>query len=197
MPRYFIFNKPYQVLSNFGAATDKKTLRDIIKLPKNVYPLGRLDEDSEGLLLLTDDKTINHRLLNPAHKHKRVYHVQVEGEITQEALDALAAGVTITVNHKPYKTEPCTAAMLTHTNHILPRNPPVRYRASIPAPWIELKMTEGKNRQVRKMTAKVGYPTLRLIRYSINAITLGSLEPGAYKEISQRGFYQKLFNEAL
>lgn len=185
------------MLSHFGESADKKTLRDIIKLPKNVYPLGRLDEDSEGLLLLTDDKTVNHRLLNPAYQHERVYHVQVEGEITQEALDALAAGVTITVNHKPYQTEPCTAAMLIHTNHILPRNPPVRYRASIPAPWIELTLTEGKNRQVRKMTAKVGYPTLRLIRHSIGSINLGSLEPGAYKEISQRSFYQKLFNETI
>lgn len=197
MHRYFILYKPYQVLSNFSNTDGKKTLRDIIKLPKQVYPLGRLDEDSEGLLLLTDDKAVNHRLLNPAFKHERVYHVQVEGDISQEALNQLATGVIITVNHTPFHTQPCKAAWLTDIEHIVPRNPPVRYRESIPTSWIELVLTEGKNRQVRKMTSKVGHPTLRLIRYSIGAISLGNLEPGSCKEISRRSFYQKLFNEII
>lgn len=197
MHHYFILYKPYQVLTNFGETPDKKTLRDIIRLPKNVYPLGRLDEDSEGLLLLTDDKAVNHRLLNPSFKHERVYHVQVDGNITQQALTELAAGVSITVDHKSYHTQPGKASLLLDTNHIVPRDPPVRFRAAIPAPWIELTLTEGKNRQVRKMTAKVGYPTLRLIRYSIGAISLGSLKPGCCKEISRRSFYQKIFNETI
>ncbi len=195
MHRYFILNKPYQVLCHFGETPGKKTLRDIVTVPKNIYPVGRLDEDSEGLLLLTDDTSINQRLLHPSFKHERIYHVQVEGSITEAALKQIANGVTITVNHAAYLTAPCKASLLKDINHIVPRNPPVRYRASIPDSWIQLTLTEGKNRQVRKMTASVGYPTLRLIRHSIGAIQLGGLLPGAYKKISRNSFYQKLFEE--
>ncbi len=195
MNRYFILYKPYKVLSHFGKTVGKKTLSDIVQLPKNIYPVGRLDEDSEGLLLLTDDASINHRLLHPSFKHERTYHVQVEGSITDHALQELSKGVCITVNHTTYHTLPCKASHLTDMNHIVPRNPPVRYRATIPDTWISLTLTEGKNRQVRKMTASVGYPTLRLIRHSIGAIQLGELLPGAYKEISRNSFYNKLFDD--
>lgn len=195
MHRYFILYKPYQVLCHFGDTAGKKTLRDIVKLPKNIYPVGRLDEDSEGLLLLTDDVSINHRLLHPSFKHQRVYHVQIEGCITEPALQQLSQGVTITVSHLPYHTLPCEASLLKDISHIVPRIPPVRYRASIPDSWIQLTLTEGKNRQVRKMTASVGHPTLRLIRYSIGAIQLGELLPGAYIEISRNSFYKKIFEE--
>ena len=173
----------------------KQTLADFFDVPKDVYPVGRLDYDSEGLLILTNDKQLNHRLLNPMFKHEREYWVQVDGDINDKAIDQLAKGVIINVDGKQYKT---TSARVDRFNNepIVPvRNPPIRFRKSIPAPWISLCLTEGKNRQVRKMTASVGFPTLRLIRYRIEKITVDGLQPGDLVSLSKRDLYKQLFNE--
>ncbi len=181
--RYIAFHKPYRVLSQFSPEGDKETLADYLHgLPKDVYPVGRLDYDSEGLLLLTNDKGLNHQLTEPKFAHHRTYLVQVDGDINDEAIKQLEAGVIIAVNGKQYSTLQARAEKLLKGPDIPPRNPPVRYRANIPTSWISLTLTEGKNRQVRKMTAAVGFPTLRLIRYAIGKLTLDSLQPGEYKE---------------
>lgn len=192
MHHYFIIYKPYEVLSQFSKEGEKKTLKDIFDVPSDVYPVGRLDYDSEGLLLLTNDKKLNHRLLNPAFAHKRTYWVQVDGDITSEAITALEKGVIITIDGKPYKTKTAVARKANFGNNVPPRNPPIRFRKNIPTSWIELSLTEGKNRQVRKMTASVGFPTLRLIRYSMENIHLQNLLPGDMVELSEREAYKKL-----
>jgi 23S rRNA pseudouridine2457 synthase len=184
MPQYYLFHKPFQVLSQFSAEGDKKTLFDFFPhLPKNIYPVGRLDYDSEGLLLLTDDKPLTHTLLDPSFEHPRTYWVQVEGGITKEALQQLQRGVTINIDGKQYQTKKATAKILQEPLDIADRTPPIRFRKYIPTSWIALTLTEGKNRQVRKMTAATGYPTLRLIRYAIGKITLDGIAPGEYKLI--------------
>jgi 23S rRNA pseudouridine2457 synthase len=154
-----------------------------------------LDEDSEGLLLLTDDEKLNHLLLDPAFEHEREYWVQVEGAITSEAVERLARGVEINMNGKKYKTKPCTVSVFTGEVNLPERIPPVRFRKSIPTVWIKMILREGKNRQVRKMTAAVGFPTLRLVRYRIEGLLLGSMQPGDIKELSRNSVYKKLFNE--
>ena len=138
-----------------------------------MYPVGRLDADSEGLLILTNDKQLNHRLLNPEFRHSRTYLAQVDGAVTGEALDKLRRGVTITVNGRPYKTRPAKAETPEQEPVLPERVPPIRYRKSIPTSWIKLTLSEGKNRQVRKMTAAAGFPTLRLVRVAIEGILLG------------------------
>lgn len=183
MFQYIIFHKPYQVLSQFSREGDKKTLQEFFPhLQKDIYPVGRLDFDSEGLLLLTNDKALNHRLLDPAYAHKRTYHVQVDGAINEEALNNIRKGVVIQVDGKPYKTKPAEVHLPENEPEVAERDPPVRYRKSIPTSWIALTLTEGKNRQVRRMTAAVGFPTLRLIRYSIGSVTIDGLQPGMYKK---------------
>jgi 23S rRNA pseudouridine2457 synthase len=193
MPDYYLLYKPYKVLSRVGTVQGKISLQDIIKLQKHVYPVGRLDEDSEGLLLLTDDKKINHLLLHPSFSHEREYHVQVEGIITQQALNVLSAGFEINIKGSPHRTLPADVSLLENIAYVLDRVPPVRTRRHIPTSWIRMILTEGKNRQVRKMTAHVGFPTLRLIRYRIGDIELGNLQPGEFKKISRNSFYKKLF----
>lgn len=184
MHRYYIFYKPYGVLSQFSKEGEKQTLADFFKdIPKNIYPVGRLDFDSEGLLLLTDDKAITHRLLEPSFAHARTYWVQVDGMINDEAIKKLEAGVTINVNGKMYRTKKAVAKKFENEPEVPERNPPIRFRKNIPTSWISLTLTEGKNRQVRKMTAAVGFPTLRLIRYSIGKVTIENLSPGSYKEL--------------
>lgn len=195
MKRYFIIYKPYLVLSQFTSQLSKKTLADFYNVPKNVYPVGRLDEDSEGLLILTSDTQLNQRLLHPGSMHEREYLVQVEGIFTEEAAKNLCKGVEINVNGKLYNTKPC-AVVIKSEEPILPlRDPPVRFRKSVPTAWISIVLTEGKNRQVRKMTAAVGFPTLRLVRYRIGNITLGTLQPGDIFEMPGKIVYKKLFNE--
>ncbi len=170
------------MLSQFSAEGDKQTLSDYFpRVPKNIYPVGRLDYDSEGLLLLTDDKTLTHQLLDPSFEHPRTYWVQVEGAITKEAVMQLAQGVTISIEGKPYLTKKAKAVIITTPPDVADRNPPIRFRKNIPTSWIALTLIEGKNRQVRKMTAAVGYPTLRLIRYAIGKVTMEGIEPGTYK----------------
>ena len=188
MLRYFIFYKPFQVLSQFSAEGDKKTLSDyFFSLPKDIYPVGRLDYDSEGLLLLTNDRQLTHHLLEPKFKHKRTYWVQMEGVINDGAMQQLENGVMINVNGKQHKTAPAVVKFFDEEPNIPERNPPIRFRKNIPTSWIELTLTEGKNRQVRKMTAAVGFPTLRLIRHRIGSISIEGLVVGEYRELGAEG----------
>lgn len=175
-----LFYKPYDVLSQFTQDhPGQRTLAEF-DLPKDIYAAGRLDRDSEGLLLLTNDGPLIKRLLDPDHGHMRTYLAQVEGEITDEALERLRTGVTI----GEYQTRPAKAFRIDEPA-IGERVPPIRSRKSIPTSWIRLTLTEGKNRQVRRMTAAVGYPTLRLIRESIGVLTLEGLKPGEYRKLSE------------
>lgn len=175
------FWKPYLVLTQFTEDDEgRETLADYINL-KEVYPAGRLDYDSEGLMLLTDDGNLNHQLTHPKHGHPRTYWAQVENIPDESALDRIRKGG---IQIKNYKTKP---AMVNHIEEpeLPERNPPIRYRANIPDCWLEVTLTEGKKRQVRRMTASIGHPTLRLVRASIGPITLDGLEPGQWKELTQ------------
>ena len=192
MNHYFIVYKPHLVLSQFTSENGHKTLADFFAVPKDVYAVGRLDYDSEGLLILTNDKALNHRLLNPKFEHEREYYVQVDGGITDEAIEQLQKGVTINIDGNLYGTKHCKASRLNSAIVLPEREPPIRFRKEIPAPWISLILTEGKNRQVRKMTAKIGYPTLRLIRHRIVNIELGNMQPGEIIEMNEKMVYKKL-----
>lgn len=173
------FHKPYGVLSQFTSDGSKnRTLADF-RFPPSVYPIGRLDADSEGLLLLSDEKSLNARLLLPENEHRRVYWAQVERVPSPLDLSRLARGVII----QNYKTKPCKARLIEAPN--LPeRIPPIRFRKNIPTAWLELELTEGKNRQVRRMTAAIGFPTLRLMRVQIGNFHLGNLEQGTWKVLT-------------
>ncbi len=179
MPRYILFHKPYNVLSQFTPEHGARTLAEF-QLPKDIYPAGRLDKDSEGLLLLTNDGPLIERLLNPKSLKKKTYWALVERVPTEEELERLRAGVKI----EDYTTLPCEVRILDPQPELPPRDPPVRVRKTVQDIWIELKIVEGKNRQVRKMTAAIGHPTLRLIRMAIGEMTLGDLKPGDWKEIT-------------
>ena len=181
------------VLSQFSPVDGKKTLADFFSVPKDVYPVGRLDYDSEGLLILTNDTHVNHQLLNPKHKHEREYWVQVEGSITSDAIKMLEDGVTISIDGKKHFTKPCKAKIITEEINVQERNPPIRFRKNISTTWISLILSEGKNRQVRRMTASVGFPTLRLIRTRIENISLEELKPGEMQELSKEAFYKAVF----
>ena len=195
MHEYYVIYKPFQVLSQFTSQEGKKTLKDFFPVPADVYPVGRLDFDSEGLLILTNDTALNHRLLNPRFAHDREYWVQVEGAITAPALHQLETGVTIAIDGRNYRTKPCTATAMTADPPVPQRFPPIRYRAQIPTSWIKLILHEGKNRQVRKMTAQTGFPTLRLIRYRIEGLTVGGLNPGEMQLLKKADIYSLLFAE--
>ena len=175
MAKLILFNKPYLVLSQFSDDSGRKTLSDYIP-EKNVYPAGRLDYDSEGLLLLTDDGSLQHRISHPLHKMAKTYLAQVEGDVTEAALTMLRQGVELNDG----KTRPAGAERI-EAPQLWEREPPVRFRLSIPTSWIRLTISEGRNRQVRRMTALVGFPTLRLIRYSIGTWTIDDLSPGAWR----------------
>ncbi len=190
---YFVIYKPYLVLSQFSAVEGKQTLADYFDVPKDVYPVGRLDYDSEGLLILTNDKQLNNRLLNPLFAHEREYWVQVDGAVTQEAVEQLRKGVSINIDGKQYRTKPCKASLFEEPPFVPERNPPIRFRKEIPAPWLRLQLKEGKNRQVRRMTAAVGFPTLRLIRHRIEKLTIEHLQPGEMMEMEQKELYKLLF----
>ncbi|MBO0938492.1 pseudouridine synthase [Fibrella sp. HMF5335] len=192
---HYLIYKPYTMLSQFSPEGGKATLADLpYTFRRDIYPVGRLDADSEGLLLLTGDKTINHRLLHPRFAHARTYYVQVDGAITDEALQQLAEGVSITIDGKPHYTLPAVVRRLDAEPDLPPRNPPIRFRANIPTSWIALTLTEGKNRQVRKMTAAVGFPTLRLVRWAIGHLTAEGMRPGDVRVLSKEDV-EKLLNE--
>ena len=190
--RYFVFYKPYGYLSQFTDEGGNPGLGSLNLFPPEVYPVGRLDHDSEGLLLLTSNPAINKQLLHPSNQHQRTYWAQVEGEINQEALTKLSQGVTIRINKKDYKTRPVIAKTVAVPDSLPERNPPIRYRASIPTSWVSLTLTEGKNRQVRRMTAAVGFPTLRLIRVRIEKLELADMQPGEASELDETEFLQLL-----
>lgn len=154
--------------------------------------MGRLDKDSEGLLIITDDKSLNHHLLNPRFGHQRTYYAQVEGEPEPEALKGLMQGVMINVEGRDYKTKPAIAKTLDPIPSLPDRDPPIRYRASIPDTWISLTLIEGKNRQVRKMTAAIGHPTLRLVRWSMEKLTIANFKVGEVQELEEQTIYHKL-----
>jgi 23S rRNA pseudouridine2457 synthase len=175
------FNKPYGVLSQFSPdGSANRTLAEFL-FPPRVYPIGRLDADSEGLLLLSDEAGLNTRLLDPKRGHGRIYWAQVEGIPTGEVFGKLSRGVIV----QGRKTLPCRAWLLEPQPSVPPRDPPIRFRKSVPDRWIGLELVEGKNRQVRRMTASAGHPTLRLMRVRIGDFELGDLEPGKWKELSE------------
>lgn len=176
-----LFNKPFGVLSQFTPEGGHPAL-DAFGFPPEVYAAGRLDHDSEGALLLTDNGKLIKKLLDPKFEHPRTYLAQVEGEITADALQQLSRGVEI----KGYRTRPCKAERAEQPEALWERVPPIRYRANIPTSWVRLTLIEGKNRQVRRMTAAVGFPTLRLIRVQIGNIALGGLQPGEWREVTER-----------
>lgn len=180
MPEVLIaFNKPFGVACKFSPEPGRKTLADYIDA-KGVYPAGRLDTDSEGLLLLTDDGILQARIAEPRQHVAKVYWAQVEGSPTAAALEALRVGVSL----GDFTTQPAQAQLIEQPLELWPREPPIRYRAKIPTSWIELTIREGKNRQVRRMTAHVGFPTLRLIRAAIGKASVAGLLPGAWREVS-------------
>lgn len=172
------FNKPFGVACKFGPEAGRKTLADYIDV-RGVYPAGRLDTDSEGLLLLTDDGLLQSRIAEPKHKIEKLYWAQVEGSPSATALDRLRDGI----NLGDFTTQPAKARLIEEPQMLWPRDPPIRYRAKIPTAWLELAIREGKNRQVRRMTAKAGFPTLRLIRAGIGKVAVDGLAPGTWREI--------------
>ena len=176
MARILLFNKPYGVICQFSRDGLHPTLADYIALP-DFYPAGRLDTDSEGLLVLTDDGQLQHRITDPKHKLPKTYWVQVEGIPDEAALEQLCSGVKLS----DFTTQPAEARLIDEPASLWPRNPPIRYRKNIPTSWLELTISEGKNRQVRRMTAAVGLPTLRLIRHRIGEWTLSGLEQGKWR----------------
>jgi 23S rRNA pseudouridine2457 synthase len=177
---YIAFNKPYGVLSQFTGENPTETLSHF-GFPKGVYAAGRLDKDSEGLLILSNDGPFIDKLLSPKSDKEKTYWVQVEKIPDAESLKTLAQGVQI----EDYKTKPCKVKILDPQPEVIERNPPVRFRKTVPTCWLEIIISEGKNRQVRKMTAKIGFPTLRLIRVRAGKYHLGDLKPGEWKEIKK------------
>jgi 23S rRNA pseudouridine2457 synthase len=177
MPRLIAFNKPYGVISQFSADARHPTLKDYIGVP-SVYPAGRLDTDSEGLLLLTNDGALQARIAHPRHKLDKEYWVQVEGEVAQPALERLRGGIDL----GEFISGPARAEEIDEPAGLWPRNPPVRFRKTVPTAWLRMVIREGKNRQVRRMTAAVGLPTLRLVRARIGPWRLGDLLPGAWRD---------------
>jgi len=180
MSRLILFNKPYGVICQFTPEAGHQSLKDFLPLP-DFYPAGRLDADSEGLVLLTDDGKLQHRISDPKHKLPKTYWVQVEGVPDEAALEKLRRGVML----KDYQTLPAQARLLAEPDNLWPRTPPIRFRKNVATAWIELVLTEGKNRQVRHMTAALSFPTLRLIRYAIGSYTLQGIAPGEWRPAAE------------
>ncbi len=179
MSRLILLNKPYGVICQFSGEPGRATLKDFVPVP-GVYPAGRLDTDSEGLLLLTDDGGLQHWIADPRHKLPKTYLVQVEGEPDEDALVRLRAGLDL----GDFVSRRCDARLVSEPDWLWPRDPPVRFRKSVPTSWLEIVLREGKNRQVRRMTAKIGFPTLRLVRLAIGPWPLSGLGPGEWREAS-------------
>ena len=192
--RYFALYKPFGMLSAFTAEVPGQlTLADINpRFPSDVYPVGRLDKDSEGLLLLTNDPQVNSKLLHPQQQHRRTYWVQVEGIPDNRAINKLREGLDIRLDKKTYHTLPATVTPEVNLQAIPERDPPVRFRANIPTSWLSLSIIEGKNRQVRKMCAAIGYPVLRLIRVQVEDLRLPHLQPGLVIPLERDLFFSQL-----
>lgn len=192
---YFVIYKPFQVMSQFSALDGKKTLKDFFDVPKDIYPVGRLDYDSEGLLILTNDTSLNQQLLHPKNEHEREYWAQVDFIVLPDSIKQIEQGVAININGKMYQTKPCTASIILPEPEVPQRFPPIRFRKEISTTWLKLILKEGKNRQVRKMTAAVGHPTLRLIRQRIEQLTIGNLQPGEMLEMGEKAIKKALFSK--
>ncbi len=185
-PVYLIFNKPYGVLSQFSQDFEgQSTLKDFLKdIPVDAYPVGRLDKDSEGLLLISNDKSLPRQLLDSDSGIEKKYYVQVEGLISKDAISMLTKGIAIRFNKKWYTTLPAQVNKITEPS-LPPRDPPVRYRKNIPTSWMSIRITEGKNRQIRRMCAAAGFPVLRLIRVKVGNISLENLLPGESRTVKK------------
>lgn len=188
---YFLIYKPFGVVSQFRPDNNKPGLGTLYDFPKDVYPVGRLDTDSEGLLLITNDTAINKKLLDPTNAHWRTYLIQVEGLISDDAIKSLQTGVNFSVDGKSYRSKPARAKKI-EIPELPERIPPIRYRKSVPDSWVELSLTEGKNRQVRKMTAATGFPTLRLVRVKIEDLEMDKPFAGKVIELEAAEVYRRL-----
>ncbi len=191
---YFIVYKPFGMLSQFTPEGNKPALSSLFKFPLDCYPVGSLETESEGLLLLTNDKKINHKFLNPTVEHKRTYFVQVDGDITEDAIQKLGTGVEVKIEGKLFKTNKALVEKIEEPS-LPPRIPPVRFRKTVPTSWISITLADQKNKQVRQMLSVIGFPALRIVRIKIGNLELKAMLPGDVLEMKSLDVFEKLFYE--